>query len=367
MRTRTNSSVRSSWIAALVVGLAGVSLAQRGRAQEPRAQGASGAAPQSAPVNEPAKSQLSPEDADRKARALFEQGKHAFGDGQFRDAWDYFRQAYLLSKRPELLYNVGQSADRMRMDREALDAFRLYLERLPDAANRREVENRVRALEERLGETPSEPEAANSDAELSATHLEELPGGDRTPEAEPPPAPPTDDQPTRSGWYVRLSLGLGLLHDSVSNLAAPVTISSVTLASQIGVGYGVSQDIVIGGALVFDWSLAPSVNESEADLSTASLSLLMAFIDYYLEPRQDGWHLLGGLGFGTYSLSDSSATVGNENAGGIGFMAGGGYEWPVDDAWAIGALGRVVLAAMNQDTGHHIVFAPSVAFSAAWY
>src|SRR6185369_6091068 len=83
-------------------------------------------------------------------------------DGKYRDAWDYFRQAYLLSKRPELLYNVGQSADRLRMDREALAAFRLYLKKLPTADNRREVENRVRALEERLGENAgSAPSEAN--------------------------------------------------------------------------------------------------------------------------------------------------------------------------------------------------------------
>ena len=58
---------------------------------------------------------------------------------------------------PELLYNVGQAADRLRMDHEALAAFRLYLKKLPDADNRREVENRVHALEERLGESSRDP------------------------------------------------------------------------------------------------------------------------------------------------------------------------------------------------------------------
>ena len=354
--------MRSSWIAALALSAASSFGVARAHAQD-----ALDTAPKSSLAGDASEPQLSPEESDRKARALFQQGKQAFENGQYRDAWDYFRKAYLLSKRPELLYNVGQSADRMRMDREALDAFRLYLERLPNAANRREVENRVRALEERLGETPSAT-AASGDSMDVALPDDELPGS--TAEADtaaPPPPPPDDGQPTRSGWYVRLAAGLGILHDSVTNLAAPISINSPTFASQIAVGYDVDQGIVLGGALVFDWSLAPKVASSSVSLSTANLSLLMAFIDYYLEPRRDGWHLLGGLGFGSYSLSDTSATVGNENAGGLGIMAGGGYEWPIDREWAMGVLGRVVLAAMNQDTGHHVVFAPSVSFTATWY
>jgi hypothetical protein len=362
MRTRTNSSVRSSWIAALALSTASSFGVPKAHAQD-----ALDVAPQSSLSGEAPGPQLSPEEADRKARALFQQGKQSFENGQYRDAWDYFRQAYLLSKRPELLYNVGQSADRMRMDREALDAFRLYLERLPNAANRREVENRVRALEERLGEKPQATAADGDSAMDVALPDDELSASAEADTAAPPPPPSNDGQPTRSGWYVRLAAGFGILHDSVSNLAAPISINSLTFASQIAVGYDVDQGLVLGGALVFDWSLSPKVASSSVQLDTANLSLLMAFVDYYLEPRRDGWHLLGGLGFGTYSLSDTSATVGNENAGGLGIMAGGGYEWPIDREWAIGVLGRVVLAAMNQDTGHHVVFAPSVSFTAAWY
>jgi tetratricopeptide (TPR) repeat protein len=366
MRTRTTSSVRSSWIAALAC-CATSSLG----AVAVHAQPAADASPQAAPAEAAPQPQLSPEEADRKARALFQDGKQAFENGQYRDAWDYFRKAYLLSKRPELLYNVGQSADRLRMDREALDAFRLYLEKLPNAANRREVENRVRALEDRLGETPQGPGAQDTGAldialpDDAQTDTAASNGADA--DAAPPEPPPNDGQPKRKGWYVRLALGLGLLHDSVSNLASPVSINSPTLASLIGVGYDLDEGIVIGGALAFDWSLSPKVANSSVELKAANLSLLMAFIDYYLEPRRDGWHLLGGLGFGSYSLSDDSATVGSENAGGIGVLAGGGYEWPVDREWALGVLGRLVLAGMNQDTGHHVVLAPSVAFTAAWY
>ena len=107
-------------------------------------------------------------EADRKARERFEQGKAAFSEGNYRDAWEHFREAYILSKRPELLYNVGQSADRMRMDREALAAFKLYLEKLPKAANRREVEARIVWLEDHLNRDGSQ-------AEVNPTTLEDAP------------------------------------------------------------------------------------------------------------------------------------------------------------------------------------------------
>ena len=89
-------------------------------------------------------------EADAEARTLFEQGRIAFEEGRYRDSWDYFHRAYRLSRRPKLLYNVGQAADRLRKDEEALKAFRLYLKHVPDAENRQEVEARVRALETQL-------------------------------------------------------------------------------------------------------------------------------------------------------------------------------------------------------------------------
>jgi hypothetical protein len=367
MRARTNTGVLWSWIASLSIGVACAAPAAHAQTYDGEPTGTISEEPEVDPA--------AAQDADRKARSLFQQGKQAYEDGNYRDAWDYFRQAYLLSKRPELLYNVGQSADRLRMDREALAAFRLYLKKLPNADNRREVENRVRALEERLGENaggaPSEENdggaARATGTETQASSEDDLTFFNSTP---PPPPAGSNGQPTRTGWYVRLSLGLGLLHDIVSNLASNVSLSSATAVGQVAVGYDVAQGIVLGGMLSFDWSLSPSLKVeggASFDVHTANITMLAAFIDYYLEPRQDGWHLLGALGFGSFALSETSATIGTQDASGIGLIAGGGYEWPIDRQWAIGWIGRLLLARLNQDTAHHNVIAPSVAFTAAWY
>jgi hypothetical protein len=370
MPTPSNASMRTTWIAVLLLSVAGANLA--------RAQDELDEAPETtlseAPSAEPA---LSPEEADKRARSLFQQGRVAFEEGRYRDAWDYFRKAYLLSKRPELLYNVGQSADRLRMDREALEAFRLYLKRLPDAANRREVENRVRALEQRLrdaGQSDATGAAAGTgsepaEASLGDEQAEPTPAALGAGEDASVPAPPSDGQPTRHGWYLRLALGLGLLADVISATGFDATLSSATIAGLVGVGYDVDQGVVVGGGLLFDWGLAPKVHigSSSPDLNSANLTMLTAFLDYYFAPRQDGWHLLGGLAIGSLTVSDPSATIGNKTAGGGALIAGGGYEWPVDREWAMGVLGRLVLGRMSQSSRSHTIFAPSVAFTAAWY
>ncbi len=84
--------------------------------------------------------------SDDEARAVYEAGRIAFDDGRYDDALEYFRRAYELSPRPRLLYNIGASADRIRHNREALEAFEDYIEQVPDADNRRAVEARIRVL-----------------------------------------------------------------------------------------------------------------------------------------------------------------------------------------------------------------------------
>jgi tetratricopeptide (TPR) repeat protein len=96
------------------------------------------------PAEQPAASTNS---RDNEARMLFEAGRVAYSAGRFDDALGYFRRAHEISGRAMLLYNVGSAADKLRQDVIALDAFRRYLEAVPDAENREEVEARVRVLE----------------------------------------------------------------------------------------------------------------------------------------------------------------------------------------------------------------------------
>ncbi|MCZ7681037.1 MAG: tetratricopeptide repeat protein [Sandaracinaceae bacterium] len=102
--------------------------------------------------------ELSPAEQE-EARGLFEAGTAAFAAGRYESALDHFERAYELTGLPELLYNIAQSADRLRRDERALEAFRAYLEATPAAEDRAAVEARIAALERTLAERRADAEA----------------------------------------------------------------------------------------------------------------------------------------------------------------------------------------------------------------
>jgi tetratricopeptide (TPR) repeat protein len=106
------------------------------------------------------------------AKGLFQAGKAAYEAGRYEEALSFFEQAYTQSERPRMLYNIGQTADRLRRDERALEAFRKFLELVPDDPLRVEVEKRVAALEQavaardaaRAAAPTAEPEQASASA-----------------------------------------------------------------------------------------------------------------------------------------------------------------------------------------------------------
>jgi hypothetical protein len=99
---------------------------------------------------------------DNEARELFKIGKDAFDDGRFERALKYFNEAYELSHRPALLSNIGTAFDRLRRDQEAVDAYRKYLEQMPEAPNRTLVEDRIRIIEAALARSQAAPPPTTS-------------------------------------------------------------------------------------------------------------------------------------------------------------------------------------------------------------
>lgn len=98
--------------------------------------------------------------AEAEARALFEAGSVAFNQGRFEDALERFEQAYRLSHRPALLYNIATAADRAGRENVAVERYLAYLEALPDAPNRAFVEGRLRVLRPRVEAASQRPETA---------------------------------------------------------------------------------------------------------------------------------------------------------------------------------------------------------------
>lgn len=111
---------------------------------------------------------------DAEARARFDAGRIAFAASRYADALGDFERAYELSGRAELLYNMGTCLDRLRRDDEAIEIFGRYLEALPDAPNRLEVETRLEAMRASRDER-REREAALAAA--AAPDVAPAPGG----------------------------------------------------------------------------------------------------------------------------------------------------------------------------------------------
>jgi tetratricopeptide (TPR) repeat protein len=144
-----------------------------------------------------------PSSEDEVARGLFQAGKAAYEASNYTDALNFFEQAYARSGRPQLLYNVGQSADRLRQDQKALDAFKKYLELVPDASNRVEVETRIGVLERTIAErNHSAPVAAVPTPSETAAQAQPAPH-------EAPTSDVAFDEPdeaggepvTKKGWF----------------------------------------------------------------------------------------------------------------------------------------------------------------------
>jgi tetratricopeptide (TPR) repeat protein len=118
---------------------------------------------------------------DEEARELFEAGQRAYTASRYEAAVGYFQQAYELSHRAQLLFNIGSCYDRLQQNARAVEAYRAYLAAMPQAENRASVERRIEFLarNERPPEDvatpreaaestmPSEPAPADAPAEPS--------------------------------------------------------------------------------------------------------------------------------------------------------------------------------------------------------
>lgn len=97
---------------------------------------------------------------DREARERFERGRDAFSRGDFSTAATEFERAYALSRRAQLLYNIGTAHERLHRWEQARTAFQRYLDEVPDAHDRAEVEARLRVIEvevQHQAEPPPDP------------------------------------------------------------------------------------------------------------------------------------------------------------------------------------------------------------------
>jgi hypothetical protein len=86
----------------------------------------------------------------REAKKLYQSGKKQYRADNYEDALDLFRESFELSKRPELLYNIGLSYRSLGQLSEAVIYFQRYLEESPEAKNADGVVEVIIDLQEQI-------------------------------------------------------------------------------------------------------------------------------------------------------------------------------------------------------------------------
>lgn len=157
---------------------------------------------------------------DEVARGLFQAGKAAYQAGKYSDALSFFEQAYARSGRPELLFNIGQAADRLRQDEKALEVFRAYLTQVPAAANRAEVEARIAQLEQWIAERNREPKpvAPIAIAPTPAQTAERAPAN-KPVDSDFTEADQAESEPVTKQWWFWTGVGAVVIGGTAAALA----------------------------------------------------------------------------------------------------------------------------------------------------
>jgi tetratricopeptide (TPR) repeat protein len=168
-------------------------------------------------------------DAPAEARRHYDEGTKAFNLGEFARAVNEYRAAYNINPHPALLYNIAQSYRLAGDLAHAVFFYRSYLHNVPDATNRREVQERIAMLEAQLAEgrasgsapgngaPPPVPAGAHPEADASATQ----PSPSGLVAAQPSPPPPR--APLYKKWWLWTLVG------------------AVAAGAAVGNGVGVSQ------------------------------------------------------------------------------------------------------------------------------
>lgn len=194
---------------------------------------------------------------DQRARLHFQSGSSYFDVGEYENALREFEQAYRLSNRAALLYNIGLTHERLGNLREAADALRRYVAET-DPPERETLELRIRNIEERAARQASEGDTEPVDGGSGEdTVVPPGPNGPTVVDAEPSGGLPTPALVSfiaggvglaTFGIFGALALSEdGSLEDSCADACTDDQVSSLRTYNTIAdIGLGVA---VVGAAL----------------------------------------------------------------------------------------------------------------------
>jgi len=155
------------------------------------------------------------------AKRLFASGTKHFDLNEFELALADFKEGYRLKDDPVFLYNIAQCHRLLNHDVEAMRFYKSYLRRSPNAPNKREVENKIRALDEAIASqekarttpshgvlTPGETPPASVEPPVTAPPAASAPPAATAPAATVVVAPAPQPTPVYKKWWLWTTLGV---------------------------------------------------------------------------------------------------------------------------------------------------------------
>ncbi len=151
--------------------------------------------------------------ADVRARELFQKGDAAYAEGRYEEAHAAFQEAYDLSGRPQLLFNISNALERLGRYADAVEALEKYLAS-GKAKDREVVQKRLANLKKRVEDQKKAEERAREEGDKRRTAEKDAHGSEHAPPpadkvepAQPVTPPPPPEKPTRVFPIVLLGAG----------------------------------------------------------------------------------------------------------------------------------------------------------------
>ncbi len=213
---------------------------------------------------------------DARARALFIEGESHYAAGRYQEAADHYQKAFVLSQRPELLFNIGNAYERMGEYRKAADYLRRYADS-PRARDVVSVRERIRRLE--AAAEVEERRRAEAEAEAEAARKATTAAANESPAAEPSTRGDVSDPAI---WWLAGSGG-----------AAVVTVVFAVLSNAAGSDAEADCASTSGGVLLCDQDASDALSQETVfaiatDVSAVATVATLSVGLYLLLREDDG-------------------------------------------------------------------------------
>jgi tetratricopeptide (TPR) repeat protein len=171
---------------------------------------------------------------ERKAKELYEQGNTHYDLAEYDQAIDLFKQAYALSRRPTLLYNIAQ-AYRLKGDCEqALQVYKNYLRVDPSSQLRAKVESRIAEMETCVKDPSRKPVGRETvEKQGQGTIAPVVPPPQEARPVEPPVAPVARETQRGGGTKKLIGLALGVVGVAAVGTGVYFSIDAGDKADQV--------------------------------------------------------------------------------------------------------------------------------------